>query len=397
MKDILKKGKQPLFGIAASYILAKYIEKRNKLINENKFRVPEPIDDKGSFLFNRSNDNRNLLNTIDPTIKKLTSKKVEIGSELYEKNNELILQINKLSSSFIKNTNDLYIDLFKINDYGLSEEDSKIIKGVIRELHYFTINGKDNFEINYDQFLNYLYDNINNTLLIAFKSNAKNYLYTVRSTLDDDYFIKMVNSIRLISEDYDFMMEIDPEVPSLNSSWFLEEVKIQDNTNLSTSEVSGSSNPESGIINNNNIDNSVIKDVDLSTLSESYDNITIQDLDSISRSDISSIIYEIYNIIINLDYNSINSYIDSLNLIKCVGIIVLLCTISIFLCWVNITTYLISGSLLEYYKIKEKYPKIYKYISISRKIRYYYIILEIIIMIILYIIILFICIDILLI
>lgn len=441
MKNFIKKIKVPIGGISVSYVLSKYIESKRRELEmgkvDNKLLVvkPEILNNNSSGLFNnRSNDLSNRIQTYNNDRNDNLSE--VLNSQTRDNNQTLINNINDI--------NHLNFNIYDVNTLDLSVNEGYILIRIMRELHNLTVD-QDNFNRNYDLLLALKISHIDASIYEAFKNNAREYLLAVRHLLDEDYFYIMINSIRLVIEDSTFMIENYP-VPNEIIEWLDKNPQVNVNENIEASSnevsnlvkvnenveaslndvlnntnslsiitrsvedetfslissnvVSGSQNSENDHNNNNNnIDSSVINDeVDSSTLSESFVNINLQDLDQITRSDLSSLIYEVYNIIINLDYNTINNYIDSLNLpfIKFVGIIVLLCTILIFLCWVNIISYFISGSLLEYYKIKDKYPKIYKIISISRKFSYYNLILELILMIILYIIILFVCIDILL-
>lgn len=118
------------------------------------------------------------------------------------------------------------------------------------------------------------------------------------------------------------------------------------------------------------------------------------DLGDIVHSDINSFLYDLYNYInIDIFYKLLNN--PDLPLINFVCIITLFCTTLIFLGWINIIRFLISDKIIEKYKIKEKYPILFKILDKSRTINYYILILDIILMGLLYFFRFFVCIDIL--
>lgn len=170
------------------------------------------------------------------------------------------------------------------------------------------------------------------------------------------------------------------------------------NRTVNNNESASSINESYDVISINESNNSNNSEF-ASSMNESYDIIEMTEEEMIAKiykSDISSFIYDLYNYIINIDYNNIYSILSSPDypIIKIVAIIVLSCTTFILLAWLRIFFYLINDRLLEHYKIKEKYPKIYFYINISRKISYIHILFTILCMLFFYIMIYSLCLHI---
>jgi hypothetical protein len=85
----------------------------------------------------------------------------------------------------------------------------------------------------------------------------------------------------------------------------------------------------------------------------------------------------IKNSLINLDvFNQLQTYINSLNVFQTLALSHLFAIILILILLIDLMSIYFSDYLLERFNIKDKYPKIYKFIQLRRKFQRFYLILD---------------------